>query len=227
MRIDILTIFPEIFSPFLQTSVLRRAQEEKIVQIRLTNIRDFATDRHRTVDDHPYGGGPGMIMKIEPIYRALSSLRLVGKARPPASKVILLSARGKQFTQTTARRFSKLSRLALICGRYEGVDQRVADHLVDEEISIGPYVLAGGEVAAMAIVEAVVRLLPGVLGNPASLGEESFSRITTDQALLEYPQYTKPAEFRGWKVPAVLLSGNHDKIRKWRERHRKTVKLAR
>src|SRR3990167_1913991 len=213
MRIDILTLFPEAIAPYLATSIVGRAQEDKLADIHLTNIRDFAQDKHKTVDDAPYGGGAGMVMKIEPIHTALNHVEFI--AGPDKPHVIVLSARGKQFTQQKAIELSKLDHIILICGRYEGIDQRVADHLADEEISIGPYVLTGGELPAMVIVDTVVRLLPGVVGDPQSLTEESHSQ----PRYLEYPQYTRPETYQGWKVPKTLLSGHHAAILKWRREH--------
>lgn len=279
MKFNILTIFPELFDSWQKASILHRAHEEELIEIGVHNIRDFTTDKHRTVDDSPYGGGAGMVMKIEPIDKALRALKSqipnsksqtirqladqIQKTKTPQRRIVVLSARGEQFTQAKAEEWAKLDELVLICGRYEGIDQRVADHLADEEISIGPYVLNGGEVAAMVVIEAVARLLPGVLGNPESLEEESHSgkirnpksvnpkqiqntKLLNSQPSLsptgeatageakqirnqkseirnyvEYPQYTKPAEYNGWKVPEVLLSGNHEEIRNWREGQKK------
>ena len=252
MQFDILTIFPEIFPAYLETSILGRAQKDKLVGFGIHNIRDFAEDKHNTVDDTPYGGGAGMVLKIEPIAKALDSIKN-DKIQNPKSKsnlndkmsndllrrTVVLAARGEQFTQAKAEEYSKLDQLTLICGRYEGIDQRVADHLADEELSIGPYVLNGGEVAALTVIEAVARLVPGVLGNPESLKEESYAlkepQTTSHrqgygrQALgsgrsasrIEYPQYTKPEDYKGWRVPNVLLSGDHAKIKRWREGNRK------
>jgi tRNA (guanine37-N1)-methyltransferase len=205
MRIDILTLFPEMFAGPFDYSIVKRARESGALEMRLTNIRDYATDRHRTVDDTPYGGGPGMVMKAEPLYRALAAIR------PPESRVVLLSPRGRLFKQDVARELSVLPALVLICGHYEGVDDRVTQYLVDEELSVGDYVLTGGELAAMVVVDAVTRLLPGVLGAEASIEEESHS-----PGLLEYPHYTRPAEFLGWGVPEILLNGNHAAIARWR-----------
>lgn len=224
MRFDILTIFLEVFPAYLDASILGRAKEAWLIEANVWNIRDYATDKHKTTDDTPYGGGAGMVMKIEPIDRALSAL----KSQVPMTndrikrKTVVLSARGEQFTQAKAAEYAKLDQLILICGRYEGIDQRVADYLADEEVSIGPYVLAGGEAAAMVVIEVVARLIPGVLGNPASLVEESFAAEAQNpkhkiQSFLEYPQYTKPEDYKGWKVPEVLLSGNHGEIHKWRD----------
>lgn len=225
MRFNILTIFPELFQPFCDTSLIGDAAKQEIITIDTCNIRDYTEDNHHTVDDTPYGGGAGMVMKIEPIDRALSAIQQEHKTPKANRKTIVLAARGQQFTQAKALEYSKLDELTLICGRYEGIDQRVADYLADEEISVGPYVLNGGEVAAMVVIEAVARLIPGVIGNPGSLVEESHSQNwkpqNNDQITgTEYPQYTKPVEYKGWRVPEVLLSGNHEEIRKWREEHR-------
>ena len=207
MRVDILTLFPGMFVGPFDESMLKRARESSALELNLVDIRDFAADRHRTVDDTPYGGGPGMVMKPGPIFAAVEAVRR------PASHVILLSPQGRQFEQAIAAELSRLPHLVLICGHYEGVDERVREHLVDDELSIGDFVLTGGELAAMVVVDAVVRLLPGVLGAGESIVEESHS-----SGLLEYPQYTRPAEFRGWRVPDILLSGNHAEIARWRRR---------
>lgn len=206
MRIDVLTLFPEICEGPLGASILGRALAAGVADVRVANIRDWASDKHRMTDDVPYGGGAGMVMKPEPIFAAVEAVRT------PSSRVLLLSPRGQTLTQTMARELSHLDHLVLVCGHYEGVDERVAQHLVDGEISIGDYVLTNGALAACVVVDAVVRLLPGALGNEASAAEESFS----EGANLEYPHYTRPAEFRGWRVPDVLLSGNHAAIDAWR-----------
>ena len=225
MQFDIITIFPEILDSYWGESIIKRAQETKKIKIKTHNLRDWTKDKHRTVDDTPYGGGAGMVMKPEPIERAVKDLRgesfSADRQRKKANcRVVLLSAGGKQFDQKKAEEFAELEQLILICGRYEGVDQRVADHVSDEEISIGPYVLTGGELPAAVIVDSVSRLLPGVLGNKASLEEESFS-FNAGVAGLEYPQYTKPESYKDWKVPEVLLSGNHAEIAKWRKEQQK------
>jgi tRNA (guanine37-N1)-methyltransferase len=213
MKIDILTLFPEICRAPLSESMMKRAQENKIVDLRVHNLRDWTTDKHHIVDDAPFGGGQGMVMKPEPIFAAVEDLR-----RPEStinnqpSTVVLMSPAGRRLDQQTATELSHESHLIVICGHYEGVDHRVIEHLVDLEISIGDYVLTNGAIAAVVLVDAVVRLLPGVLGHEQSASEDSFS---TD--LLEGPHYTRPAEFRGWKVPEVLLSGNHAEITKWRK----------
>ncbi len=216
IRFDILTLFPEMFKSPFDSSLLKKAQEKGLIEIAVHDIRDYTEDRHRMTDDYPYGGGSGMVMKVEPIARALEDV--IPERR--AAKVILLTPQGKVFNQIMAEELSACSRIVLICGRYEGVDERVRDYLVDEEISIGDYVLTGGELPAMVIVDAVSRLVSGVLGNCDSAATDSFST-----GLLEYPQYTRPADFRGWKVPEVLLSGNHRVIDAWRRREslRKTA----
>jgi tRNA (guanine37-N1)-methyltransferase len=206
LRIDVVTLFPEMFAP-LSHSILGRAIEQGLVTVNYVNPRDFTSDRHRTVDDYPYGGGPGMVMKAEPIFLAVESVA------QPKSTVILLSPVGRVFKQSIASELAARDHLVLICGHYEGVDERVREHLATDEISIGDYVLTGGELAAMVIVDAVARLLPGVLGHAESAGDESHSH-----GLLEYPQYTRPPEFRGWPVPDRLLSGHHAEIATWRRR---------
>jgi tRNA (guanine37-N1)-methyltransferase len=207
MIFDILTIFPGMFSSPLEESIVGKARERGLIEVRLHNIRDFAADRHQMTDDRPFGGGEGMVMKPEPIIRALRS---IGDTGPPARN-ILLSPQGRLFNQEIARELSGFPRLALICGRYEGIDERVAEFFTDDQISIGDYVLTGGELAAMVVVDAVVRLLPGALGNACSAGSDSFS-----EPVLEHPQYTRPQDFEGLSVPDVLLSGNHAGIRRWR-----------
>lgn len=232
MRFDILTLFPEIFPTYLDASIIGRAREKKLLDVQLWNIRDYAADKHHTVDDTPYGGGAGMVMKIEPIDAALRALEIRNpKSETRNKKTIVLSARGKQFNQAIAHKYSQLNSLTLICGRYEGIDQRVIDYLADEELSIGPYVLAGGELPALIIIEAIARLLPGVLGNPESLAEESFSPpyeggaspLGEGVVFKEYPQYTKPEDYKGWSVPEILLSGNHAAIKKWREAQKRSM----
>ncbi len=206
-----MTIFPEFFEVPLSVSVVGRAVHAGRLEVALVDLRDFGSGPHRQVDDAPYGGGAGMVMMVEPLATALGTL--------PDARKVLLTPGGEVLAQATLARWSALDHLALVCGRYEGVDERVAEHLVDEQISLGDFVLAGGEAAALAIVEGVARLLPGVLGNPESLRRESFS-----DGLLEEPQYTRPAEFRGWTVPEVLLSGDHGRIEAWRyeQRRRRT-----
>ncbi|HEC35014.1 MAG TPA: tRNA (guanosine(37)-N1)-methyltransferase TrmD [Anaerolineae bacterium] len=208
MRFDVLTLFPEMFSGPLEASILKRARERGIISVHLHNVRDYATGRHRTTDDTPYGGGGGMVMKPEPIFAAVEAV-LDGEEGVP---VILLSPQGRVFTQAVAAELARHPRLVLICGRYEGVDERVRQHLINDEISIGDYVLSGGELAAMVMIDAVTRLLPGALGDPGAVFEDSHAR-----GLLEYPHYTRPAVFRGWVVPEVLLSGDHAAITRWRQ----------
>ncbi|MBN1368536.1 MAG: tRNA (guanosine(37)-N1)-methyltransferase TrmD [Dehalococcoidales bacterium] len=206
MIIDVLTLFPEMFPGFVNTSILKRAVDNHLVVINTHNFREFARDRHHTVDDTPYGGGSGMVLKPEPIFEAVEALQ------PAGAPVIMLSPQGRLFTQAVAQELSKYDRIVLVCGRYEGVDERVREHLATDEISIGDYVLSGGELPSMVIIEAVVRLLPGVLGSEESALDDSHVA-----GLLEYPQYTRPPVFREWAVPEVLLSGNHAGIAKWRK----------
>lgn len=228
MRFDIITIFPEIFDSYFNESIIKRAQKQGAVEIKIHNLRGFTEDKHLTVDDTPYGGGAGMVLKVEPIYKALVSivgrnnLPCFRRSKKPRTHIILFSAKGQRYAQAKAREYSGYERIVLICGRYEGVDERVAEYLVDEEISIGDYVLTGGEIPAMVVVDSVARLLPGVLGNKESIVEESFSK----EGYLEYPQFTKPEAFcpkRGakWEVPEILLSGHHEKIREWRDKEAK------
>ena len=206
MRIDILTLFPNMFSGPFDESIIKRAIDRQLVSIVIHNLRDYTSDRHRIVDDYPYGGGTGMVLKPEPLFAAVEAIR--GEAQIP---VILLTPQGRLFDQRAAEELATYDQMILICGHYEGVDERVREHLVSDEISIGDYVLSGGELAAMVVVDAVVRQLPGALGSEASAGEDSHA-----SGLLEYPQYTRPQVFRGWGVPEVLLSGNHAKIARWR-----------
>ena len=213
MIFHVLTIFPEFFAGPFAHGVVKRAQDAHLLDIRIHNLRDWAFDRHKTVDDRPFGGGEGMVLKPEPIFLAVES---IWPQRTPARKVILLSAQGRLFTQAGANRLSQESELLLICGRYEGVDERVAEHLADEEISIGNYVLSGGELAAAVVIDATARLLPGVLGNETSAAFESFQETGHGGGLLDCPHWTRPAEFRGWKAPEVLLNGNHEEIRRFR-----------
>jgi tRNA (guanine37-N1)-methyltransferase len=250
MTFDIVTIFPEFFAGPLHYGIVRRARESGLIDIRVHDLRQFTHDRHKTVDDRPFGGGEGMVLKPEPLFAAVETILSDVAPRkaeqgdtqdpPEGTAVVLLSASGKIFVQETAQRFAALERMVLLCGRYEGVDERVAEHLATHEISIGDFVLSGGELPAALVIDAVTRLLPGALGNEASSVHESFSsawgkaptqerkpkqteenqlarelwRVT---AALDYPHYTRPADFRGWRVPEVLLSGNHEEIRRWRE----------
>jgi tRNA (guanine37-N1)-methyltransferase len=254
MQFDLVTIFPEFFAGPLDHGILRRARGAGLVEVHVQDLREFTKDRHRSVDDRPFGGGEGMVLKPEPLFEAVEALlgHSVGNADQPASPnpktaIVLMSASGKLFRQETAWRYAQLERIILLCGRYEGVDERVAEHLATEEISVGDYVLSGGELPAMLVIDAVTRLIPGALGNEASSVNESFAGGGLDQqieefrseppsslasvasirklyeqmglkyGLLDYPHYTRPAEYRGWTVPEVLLSGNHEQIRVWRE----------
>ena len=221
MIFDIITLFPEVFETYLQESLIGKAQKNKIIKINVLNIRDFASDKHKTVDDKAFGGGRGMVLKVEPIYKAIQSLK---KKKEKKTKVILFTPRGKKFNQKMATRFSKLDRLILISGRYEGVDERIAKHIIDEEISIGDYVLMGGDLPALVLIETISRLIPNVIGKPELLKE----RITKDKGFIEYPQYTRPEIFwpqKGisWRIPKILLSGDHKKIEDWRKKHSKII----
>lgn len=222
VRFDVITIFPAIFDSYLKESLIARAIKKRLISINIHNLRKWTKDRHQTVDDKPFGGGLGMVLKLEPIYRAVRALKL--KVKSQKSKVILFTPRGRKFNQRMAYRFSKLDHIIMICGRYEGVDERVAKYIADEEISIGDYDLMGGELPAMVVLETVARLIPGVLGKPQLLRE----RITKEKGFLEYPQYTRPEVFspkKGvkWRVPKVLLSGHHKKIEEWRRKHGKEI----
>ena len=214
MIFHVLTIFPEFFEGPFAHGVVKRARDAGLVEIRIHNLRDWTSDRHKTVDDRPFGGGEGMVLKPEPVFRAVES---IWPERRADQKVLLLSAQGRLFDQGVANRLSRESGLLLICGRYEGVDERGAAHLADEEISIGNYVLSGGELAAAVVIDAVARLLPGVLGNESSAAFESFQDTGHGEGLLDCPHWTRPADFRGWKAPEVLLSGNHEEIRRFRK----------
>ena len=220
MEFDVLTIFPEFFRGPFEYGVVGRAVNSGAIRIRIHDLRNWTSDRHKTVDDRPFGGGEGMLVKAEPVFAAVEEII---PDRGPHDRVILLSAQGRLMDQSIARRLSGYDRLLLICGRYEGVDERIAEHLADEELSIGDYVLSGGELATAVVLDSVARLLPGVLGNEQSTLAESF----TEPGILDCPHYTRPAEFRGWKVPEVLLSGNHEEIRRWRRQTAmdKTVRL--
>ena len=211
MRIDVISIFPEMFKGPLDGSIVGRAQKKSLVEIKIHDLRRWTEDKHKTVDDKPFGGGPGMVMRVDVVDRAL------GELKGENAKVILLTPQGKTFRQETAQKLSRLEQMILVCGHYEGVDERIRQHLVDEEISIGDYVLTGGELAAMVITDAVVRLIPGVVGEKESLKEESFSLKDKGSPLLEYPHYTRPAEYKEWRVPEILVSGNHAEIKKWRK----------
>jgi tRNA (guanine37-N1)-methyltransferase len=207
MRFDVFTLFPEVFNPYLQVSILQRAQESELVEFFIHNIRDWATDKHHTADDEPYGGGGGMVMKAEPIFTAIECVL----GTPPECPVILMTPQGRVFTQSLAREFAQQPRLAFLAGRYEGLDERVREHLVTDEISIGDYVLTGGELPALVLIDAITRLLPGALGDAEAPMKDSHS-----DGLLEYPHYTRPADFRGWEVPEILRSGNHALVDRWR-----------
>ena len=208
MRIEIVTLFPEICRAPLSESMMKRAQEKGILELHIRNLRDWTTDKHHVVDDAPFGGGQGMVMKPEPIFAAVEDLRVENRK----SKIVLMSPAGRRLDQELAKRLSQQPRLIIVSGHYEGVDHRIIEHLIDLEISIGDYVLTNGAIAAVVLVDAIVRLLPGALGHEQSAADDSFS-----EGLLEAPQYTRPAEFRGWKVPEVLLSGNHAEIARWRQ----------
>jgi tRNA (guanine37-N1)-methyltransferase len=218
MIFDVVTIFPEFFGSILEHGLLKRAGAGGQANIRLHDLRDFTDDRHHTVDDRPFGGGPGMVFKPEPLFRAVESLK--AESSGAAFPVVLLSPQGRLLTQAVAEELARNERLVLLCGRYEGVDERVAGHLATDEISIGDYVLSGGELAAAVVMETVTRLLPGVLGNEESSAQDSFARAEgpVGKGILDCPHYTRPADFRGWTVPEVLLSGNHEEIRRWRRR---------
>ncbi len=238
MRFHIVTIFPEFFAGPLNHGVLKKAMDAGKVEVLLHDLRTWTSDRHRTVDDRPFGGGEGMLLKPEPLFEAVETIwpervgvaqeaGMAGAEAGTRKRVVLLSAQGRRFDQAMARRFAECDELLLICGRYEGVDERVAEHLADDEISVGDFVLSGGELAAAMVVDVVARLIPGVLGNEASSVRESFGSSTQELGVLDCPQYTRPAEFRGWKVPDVLLSGNHAEVRGWREHtaREKTVRM--
>ncbi len=216
IKFDIITIFPEIFKSYISESLIARAQKKKFIKINLYNLRKWTSDRHKTVDDRPFGGGLGMVLKIEPIYKAVNSLK---EGKKNKTKIILFTPRGKKFNQKIAYQFSKLDKLILICGRYEGVDERVARYIADIELSIGDYDLMGGELPAMVIIETVARLIPGVIGKTRLLKE----RITEQRGFIEYPQYTRPELFKKWRVPKILLSGNHKKIEEWKKKHGKVI----
>ncbi|MGA2154178.1 MAG: tRNA (guanosine(37)-N1)-methyltransferase TrmD [Bryobacteraceae bacterium] len=226
MIFHVLTIFPEFFAGPFAHGVVKRARDAGLLEIRIHNLRDWAFDRHKTVDDRPFGGGEGMVLKPEPIFLAVES---IWPERTAGQKVILLSAQGGLFDQAAANRLSKEAELLLICGRYEGVDERVATYLADEELSIGNYVLSGGELAAAVVIDATARLLPGVLGNETSAAFESFQETGHGEGLLDCPHWTRPADFRGWKAPEVLLNGNHEEIRRFRKESaiEKTARLRR
>ncbi len=207
MRFDVFTLLPEVFPPYLDSSILNRARLRGLIDVQVHNIRDWAADRHHVTDDTPYGGGGGMVLKVEPMFAAVESIL----GTPPPCPVIMLTPQGRVFTQKVADELAQNSRLALICGRYEGIDERIRSHLVTDEISIGDYVLTGGELPALILIDVLARLVPGVLGDPTGASDDSHA-----SGLLEYPHYTHPLEFRGWKVPGILLSGDHAKVARWR-----------
>ena len=207
MQFEVFTLLPDIFPPYLDSSIIQRARQRDLVSVRIHNIREYTQDRHHVTDDTPYGGGGGMVMKPEPVFKAIESVL----GSPPACPVILLDPQGRVFSQAVAEELSRHRQLALICGRYEGIDERIREHLATDEISIGDYVLTGGELPALVLIDAVTRLIPGVLGDPDGAVDDSHA-----SGLLEYPHYTRPPEFRGWEVPGVLLSGNHGEIDRWR-----------
>lgn len=209
MQFEVFTLLPEVFPPYLESSILLRARQRGFVDIRIHNIRDYTQDRHHTTDDTPYGGGGGMVMKPEPVFESIESV--LGPDPTESISIVLLTPQGRVFTQRVAEELARHERIALLCGRYEGVDERIREHLVTDEISVGDYVLTGGELPALIVIDAVSRLLPGVLGDPTGAEDDSHS-----MGLLEYPHYTRPPDFRGWKVPEVLLSGDHAKIEQWR-----------
>jgi len=208
MRFDVFTLLPEVITPYLNSSILQRACQNGLIDVGVHNIREYTHDRHHVTDDAPYGGGGGMVMKVEPIFEAVETVL----GAPPACPVILMSPQGRPFTTAVAQELATLPHIALLCGRYEGVDERVCEHLVTDQISVGDFVLTGGELPALCIIDAVTRFIPGALGDPDGAYDDSFGN-----GLLEYPHYTRPEEFRGWKVPEVLLSGNHAAISRWRK----------
>ena len=228
IKFNIITIFPDIFNSYLGDSLIDRALKKKLIRVKVHNLRKWTTDKHQTVDDRPYGGGLGMVFQVEPIFKAVKEILKKSKAKK--KKIILFTPRGKKFNQKTAYNLSKLDEIIMICGRYEGIDERVAKHIADMELSIGDYDLMGGELPAMIVIETVSRLVPGVLGKPKLLKE----RITKEKGFIEYAQYTRPEVFepkskikaknpKKWSVPKVLLSGNHQEIKKWREKYKKTI----
>ena len=225
MQFEVFTLLPEVFSPYLDSSILQRARQRGLVSINIHNIRDYTHDKHHMTDDTPYGGGGGMVMKSEPVFEAVETVLGLDAHQThlqPAPPIIMLTPQGRVFTQAVADELSRHERIALLCGRYEGLDERIREHLVTDEISIGDYVLTGGELPALILIDAVTRLIPGVLGDPEGAADDSHAT-----GLLEYPHYTRPPEFRGWKVPEILLSGDHGKIEKWRREQAILRTLAR
>jgi len=208
---DVITIFPEFFTGPFDFGVIRRGRENGLIEIRVHDLRDFTSDRHRTVDDRPFGGGEGMVFKPEPIFKAVETVR-----KGEQSEVVVLSAAGRRFNQAEVLRLSKADQVILVCGRYEGIDERVVEHLATAEISIGDFIVSGGEIAAVVVVDAVTRYIPGVVGKEGSILRDSFSDPAAEMQLVEHPHYTRPAEFRGWRVPDVLVSGDHEAVREWR-----------
>jgi len=225
MQFEVFTLLPEVFPPYLESSILQRARQRGLVSVNIHNIRDYTHDKHHTTDDTPYGGGGGMVMKVEPVFEAVETVLGMGahQATPEsAPPIIMLTPQGRVFTQSVAEELSRYERITLLCGRYEGLDERIREHLVTDEISVGDYVLTGGELPALILIDAVSRLLPGVLGDPDGAADDSHAT-----GLLEYPHYTRPPEFRGWQVPEVLLSGDHGKVDQWRRQQSLLRTLAR
>jgi len=224
MQFEVFTLLPDVFPPYLESSILQRASQRGLVSVNVHNIRDYTHDRHHVTDDTPYGGGGGMVMKPEPVFEAVESV--LGpdarQAQPQSVPIIMLTPQGRVFTQSIAEEYSRHERIALLCGRYEGMDERIREHLVTDEISIGDYVLTGGELPALIVIDAVTRLIPGVLGDPDGAMDDSHA-----SGLLEYPHYTRPPDYRGWKVPEILLSGDHGKVDKWRREQSLLRTLAR
>lgn len=217
IKFDIITIFPKIFDSYFRESLIKRAQNNKLIKVETHDLRKYASDKHKTVDDKPFGGGSGMVMKVEPIFKAVKKIK--GKSASRRTKVVLFTPRGKKFNQKMAHQLSKQDQIIFICGRYEGVDERVAKKIADIELSIGDYVLMGGEIPAMAVIETVTRLIPGAIGKKDLLKD----RITKTKGFIEYEQYTRPEIFNKWKVPKVLLSGDHKKIEQWKKKHSKII----
>jgi tRNA (guanine37-N1)-methyltransferase len=211
VRFDVISIFPEFFRGPFDFGVVRRGREKRLIEILVHDLRDFTTDRHRTVDDRPFGGGEGMVLKPEPIFKAVEAIR-----RDDTAEIVVLSAAGRKFNQAEALRLSKANQVVLVCGRYEGIDERVVEHLSTSEISIGDFIVSGGEIVAAVVVDAVTRYVPGVVGKEESVLRDSFSDPAAEMQLVEHPHYTRPAEFRGWKVPDILSSGDHEAVRNWR-----------